>query len=54
MSATIFDESDLQRLENDAQDFYANALRNYSVACSELLHAAELQKSMTLPWAAAP
>jgi hypothetical protein len=49
-----FDESDPKRLETEVWDFYANALRNYSVACSKLLRAAELQRSMTLPWAAAP
>jgi len=54
MSSIIFDESDPKRRETYARIFYANALRNYSVACSELLHAAELQRSMTLPWAAAP
>jgi hypothetical protein len=34
-----FDESDPQRLETDARDFYANVLRNYSVAYSEMLRA---------------
>jgi hypothetical protein len=53
MSSTLFDKSDPKRLETDALDFYANALRNYSVACFELLRAAELRRSMTLPWAAA-
>jgi hypothetical protein len=38
MSSILFDESEPKRLENDAQDFHANALRNFSVAYSELLH----------------
>jgi hypothetical protein len=39
MSSIVFDESDPQRLETDARDFYANVLRNYSVAYSEMLRA---------------
>ena len=39
MSSILFDESEPKRLENDAQDFHVNALRNYSVAYSELLRA---------------
>ena len=54
MSAILFDESDPKGLETEARDFCANALRNYSVACSELLRATEVQRLMTLPWAAAP
>jgi hypothetical protein len=51
MSSILFDESDPKRFETDARDFYANALRNYSVACSELLRLTEAQRSMTLTWA---
>jgi hypothetical protein len=64
MSSTLFDESDPKRFATDARDSYANTLRNYSVAYSELLRATgeemipstatEAQISMTVPWIAAP